>query len=692
MMDGTMPREMPASPQPEDMEAVPHCEAADPPQADGGQMTAEERQAAIADLAALPRAEYAARRKDTALTLGFTRMSDLDKAVAAERARRRAEAEAEARRRPDPGPGEVIWPPGIMVRPEGLYADAGEDAPPLWLAAPFEVMGEARNGANEGWGLYLRWRDRDGYPHLWPMPARLLMTEPGALEAELADRGLRVSADPAARLHLRKALAEVRAGSRVRLAHRAGWQEAGTAFLLPDGTVIGTTAEAVALDNPAEDAARLCATAGTLAGWQAEVAALAVGNALAAFCLSAAFVGPLLLPLGETGGGFHLTGDSKRGKTTAAQLGLSAWGLPYKGAALRDWNGTANAFEATAEACGDMLLTLDELHQANPAEVARVAYMLADGAGKGRLDRNAAARRRRTWRCFILSTGEHDLATAAQRGGQRLPAGADVRLPSLPVPEAAEAWPKLHGRASLQALWADLHRSMRAHHGEAARAFLAHLTKADAAELHATAAAMRDRFAAMLPKDADPQVREVARRFALVATAGALATAWGVLPWPEGEAEEAARAMLAAWLRRRPGGAGSGERAAHLERVRLFLVQHGASRFTALVRKAADSSWTEADPDRPVVNRAGWRRLRANEGRDEYLIAPEVWRAEVCAPAGLDPTATARTLAEAGFLRREMPDRLAVKERVPGLVNPARFYAVSAALLEAPEAPKAEGA
>jgi putative DNA primase/helicase len=266
MMDGTMPREMPASP------------ADAPPPDAGGQMAAEERQAAIADLAALPKPEYAARRADEAVRLNMTRAS-LDKAVAAERARRRAEAEAEVRCRPDPAPGEVIWPPGIMARPDGLYADAGEDASPLWLAAPFEVMGEARNGASEGWGLYLRWRDRDGHLHVWPMPARLLMAEPGALEAELVSRGLRLSADPAARLRLRMALAEVRAGSRVRLAHRAGWQDAaGTAFLLPNGEVIGSTAEAVALDNPPEDAARLCATAGTLAGWQAEVAALAVGN------------------------------------------------------------------------------------------------------------------------------------------------------------------------------------------------------------------------------------------------------------------------------------------------------------------------------------------------------------------------------------------------------------------------------
>lgn len=414
------------------------------------ELTAEDRQAALAALAALPHAEYAACRTATAIRLGTTR-GDLDSAVKAARARRRAEAEAAARAAPEPGPGEVRWPAGILARPDGLYADAGDDAPRLWLAAPFEVMGEARNAAGEGWGLFLRWRDRDGRPHTWTMPARLLMAEPGALEAAFVERGLRVSADPRARLRLRMALAEVKAGGRVRLAHRAGWQEPpDTAFLLPDGEVIGTSAEAVVLENPPEDAARLCAAAGTLDGWQREVAAPAVGNPLAAFCLSAAFAAPLLQVVQAAGGGVHIHGGSKRGKTLAVQMGLSAWGLPYKGAALRDWNSSANGFEATAEEAGDMLLALDELHQANPADAARTVYAMADGAGKKRLDRNARGRRRRTWRAFLLSTGEHDLGTAVAKAGQSLPAGADVRLPSVAVGDALATWPALHGRDGLQ--------------------------------------------------------------------------------------------------------------------------------------------------------------------------------------------------------------------------------------------------
>jgi hypothetical protein len=98
---------------------------------------------------------------------------------------------------------------------------------------------------------------------------------------------------------------------------------------------------------------------------------------------------------------------------------------------------------------------------------------------------------------------------------------------------------------------------------------------------------------------------------------------------------------------------------------------------------ALGTCWEEADPDRAVQNRIGWRKR--DGGRDEFLIHPETWRTEVCTPATLDPMATARTLAERGFLRRD-GNNLAVKERLPGFANPVRVYAISAALLESPEA------
>ena len=628
--------------------------------ASGDAAAADPRQAEIARLADLSFVDYQAARKEAAAVLGMG-VGALDKAVAAERARRRAATAQAHRRKPPPDPGEVRWPSGFAMKPDGLYGPPGEDTPPHWICAPFEVLGHTRDHAGEAWGLWLRWRDRDGTAHTYAMKSELLMVQPGQLEAELVRRGLTIAADGTPRALLRLALGEVDTGSRVRVAYATGWQgtDAAPAFLLPDGTVLGQAAEPVVLDNPPADAAQRCAELGTLDGWKAEVAALAVGNPLAAFCISAAFAGPLLLPAGDIGGGFHLYGASKRGKTLALHMALSAWALPYKaGGALRDWRSTANALEAAAEECADGLLTLDELHQANPADVAGACYMLADGAGKARLRRDASAARRRNWRTFILSTGEPDIASVVARAGQKLPAGAEVRLPSVPVDDAATSWPALHGRDDFEAFARDVHRAMPRQHGTAARAFVARLAAEradDPAALAAFIDTLRTRIAERLPAAADAQVRDVARRFALVAAAGELAAAWGILPWQPGEAEAAAVAMLDAWLVRRPGGAGAAEAAAQIERVRAALIQHGAGRFTVLHRNQ-DGSWREADPDRPVPNRIGWRKRDA--GRDEFLIPAETGAAEICASATLDPIATARTLADRRLpaSRRQEPD------------------------------------
>lgn len=633
----------------------------------------------IARLADLDRLSYARERRSAAQALGMGVIA-LDKAVQAELRRRRAEAAAQHRAQDAPGPGEVRWPFGILMRRDGLYADAGEDGL-VWLCAPFAVLGLARDGAGEGWGLWLRWADPDGRAHTWPMPARLLMTAPGELEAALVERGLRVATDPAARLQLRRALGEVQAGSRVTLVSRAGWHAQpgqDAAYALPDGAVIGRAAESLVLKAPAENAAQMVAEAGTLDGWRQDIAAYAIGNDVAVVALCAAFAGPLLEPLGEASGGLHLAGRSKAGKTLALRLALSVWGLPFKGGALRDWRSTANGLEGAAEECGDGLLGLDELHQADPREVASAVYMLANESGKGRMRRDTSAARRRTWRTFILSTGELDLAAMVAKAGQKLSAGAEVRLPSIPMP-ATGVWPKLHGQPSHEALMAHLHSALRRQHGTPIRAFLARLAEARAAEpdaLPLAAEAMRARFAKTLKPEADAQVRDVARRFALLALAGELATEWGILPWPRDEATRACKALLAAWIARR-GGSGASEEAQHLRAIRLFVMENGASRFVALAQNEG-GSWFEIDPGRQVIRRAGWRR-RLSDGQDEYLISPDVWR-EICAESGIDPTETARTLRNEGLLAAGDGKNLTRLLRVPGF-DRVRCYIVRPEIL-----------
>lgn len=638
---------------------------------------------ALARLAELSHVEFARERRKSAAALGMT-VRDLDRAVSTLRRRafqERAAAEQDRQRRV---PGAIIWPIGFTMEAHGLvHMGGGDQDLPVTVSGPFEVLGESRTSAGQSWGLWLAWCDRDGRRHEWAMSRRMLMTEPGALEAELSDRGLRIPGTAEARALLRVALAGVETSARVTAVSRTGWHTAAAGaagYVLADGSTIGSTAEPLVLLQPAEDAPRRVAASGTLAEWRDQVAAPACGNPVAVFCLSAAFAGPLLEPAGESGGGVHLFGPSKRGKTVALQLAASVWGPPDKAGALRDWRSTGNALEAACEEAADGLLSLDEIQQAEPRDVVGAIYGMGNGGGKGRMRADATVRRRRTWRTFFLSNGETDVATIAQKASQRVPPGAEVRLPSIPLPAAL--WPELHGRPDFPTLCGDLARAAEKQHGTAARAYLDRLAaiRAEApTTLTDTIARVRDAFLAQqVPAGADPQVRDVARRLALVAAAGEIAAELGVLPWAEGEATAAAAVLFGLWRDRR-GGNGSGEDAAHLAQVRLFIIQHGASRMQMIHQNPGGQLEEVIDPARPVINRAGWRK-RMDDGTELYLFASDTWRAEVC--AGLDGSQVARTLLARGHLERGEGNNLPRQIRIPGVGKP-RLYHVRSSILTA---------
>ena len=677
-------------------------------EADGGTPTrpraapsAEDVRAVVERAADMDGASYTAHRATLAAEVPGVGVTALDKLRRGQLRRRRdqereafdalddaaaLDAQPDGAEPPPTGGARVRWPPGYAMKKAGLFRQAEEGG--THLAGPFAVLGKARDAGSNGWSLALEWADHDGVRHRELIPGRLLHAEPGALETRLQEGGLFVSADPRDRMALRDALARLKTKARVRRTSRCGWHpppDGGSpVYVMPDGTTIGRATEAVVLDGASPEMAARCGKAGTLDSWQAEVAARAVGNPAAAFCIATAFAGPLLELASEPSGGFHIAGPSKTGKTTAAQMGVSVWGRPDKRGALRDWRTTANAMEAALEEASDGLLALDEISQADPRDVEQAIYQAGNEGGKGRLRADATARARRTWRVLILSTGELSPAQKAAEAGKGLRAGAEVRLPALCfAAEAGGMWPALHGFPDRAGLWSAVHTAMKRHHGTAARAFLAGLAEARAnggAELREAVARERDAFlAAHLPGDAADQARTVALRFALVAAAGELATEMGVLPWPAGEARRAAALGFAAWLSDR-GGSASGEDAQAIQKVRAFIEKNGEARF-AVIEDEGHGGRVMRDEGRPVVNRAGFRiRAKGRSGGWWFLFLPEVWKTEVC--AGLDPTGAARALREAGLLIPGDGRNLQRKEWVPSENCSPRLYAVSGAILE----------
>lgn len=588
-------------------------------------------------------------------------------------------------------------PPGFRMTSKGLFffPDPTKNNPeglPDFIADPFRVVGETRSDTGEAWGVFLRWRDREGRQHQWAIPRRLIHRPGNEIAEELEHAGLPCRPDSRAHDLLKRFIGGVKVARLLRCVSRTGWHvgDAGPVFVLPGGEAFGRGGADTILQAEHASADAAYRAAGNLAGWKSEVAALAVGNDRLSLSLAAAFAGPLLDVLGEPSGGLHLVGDSRTGKSTAAAVAASVWGRPTADAQLRAWRGTANGLEGTAAETADALLILDEMGQADAREVGDVVYMLANEAGKQRASRTGSARRRQSWRVLFLSTGEITLAQKMGEAGKRAMAGLDVRLVNLPADAGAGmgVFQKLHGRAGAAAFAEELRGAARAHHGIAARVFLARLAQdraANPAELRDTLALLRDTFLTeRVPADAAGQVRSVVGRFGLIGAAGELARIYGVLPWPEGEAMRAAGACFAAWLAER-GGTGAGEDAAALAQVRAFLEAHGESRFTPLFPPSPDAQ-PGAEPTAPdfarTVNRAGWRRrVSGAEGKGErweYLILPETWKGEVC--KGLDAKRTAELLAGRGLLLGGTERHRAATVRIPNEGTP-RVYRVSGAIL-----------
>ncbi|MNS10197.1 DNA primase TraC [compost metagenome] len=557
-------------------------------------------------------------------------------------------------------------PSGFEIRGDRLCAlmmvGRGEDAHQEWvpISSPIRVLAETADEHGRGYGRLLEWQDSVGRVRQWAMPVRALVPRNGdEVFIALLDAGL-----PFIELgHRRKLSAYLMAYKperRITCVERTGWH--GRAYVLPHGT-IGPNAEGVILQTAGYTASDFTER-GTLAEWQQGVSGLAVGNSRLCFALSLAFAAPLLTLVGMEGGGFHLKGESTDGKTTIMKAAASVYGNPDRYS--QTWRATGNAIEGIASRRNDALLCLDELGELDGREAGQVAYMLANGQGKGRSKLDGELRERKAWRLLFLSTGELSLEDHAASAGQRTQAGMEVRtiqIPSDTGQHGAFEW--LHGMGSGRTFADTLKANADHQHGTAFRA-LVEVLAADMEQHRAHLAGEIKRLAAELtPKGAGNQVGRAINRFALVAAAGELATRLGVTGWPEGEALRAVRVCLKAWLAER-GHLGNKEDAATLAQVRGFVTAHQYTRF---------ADWCDAS-HRPA-NMVGYRKVEADGV--SFIVLPPGW-AEIT--KGRDPKRAALLCLEAGYLLTGKDrKRLQRQARLPGMGTKAWVYLLTERVL-----------
>ena len=516
------------------------------------------------------------------------------------------------------------------------------------ICSPLHIDAVTHDAREGNYGRLLRFRTTSGTWRTWAMPMELLRGSGEEFRGELLAMGVELTPGSQARDLLMTYLQARPPQRQMRCALQVGWD--GNAFVLPD-TVIGPDAENVIFQS-GERGHEEYTRAGTLEGWRQTIAAKAPGNPLLTLALSAAFAGPLLAKCHQEGGGLHFVGDSSTGKTTLIEAACSVWGGPnYR----RSWRATANGMEGAATLFNDGLLALDEISECDPREVGQIVYALGNGRGKQRASRTGTARSVTRWRTFVLSSGERTISTSMLEGGYRAKSGQAVRLLDIPASGTFGAWDTLHGQATGAAFSDAIKTAAITHHGHAGRAFLERLTH-DGQDF---AAYLEHLKQAPLFAATDGQHKRVAARFALIATAGELATEYGITGWPEGLALDAAIHGFRAWLSTR--GEGNDERRQIIERVSGFIERHGDGRFSN-----ADVTGHDV-----IRDRAGWYRDET-EGR-VYLFTKDGLREAL---KGFDFGRALDHLQEAGMLpKTKASGERRVSARIAG--RPVKLYPIT---------------
>ncbi|MGP5536622.1 DUF927 domain-containing protein [Psychrobacter glacincola] len=533
-----------------------------------------------------------------------------------------------------------------------------------FVCSPIEVIAKTRDKSSVTWGRLLQWRDDDGVLHKWAMPSSLLQGDAREYRKELASQGLNITTNPKQRNYLDTYIQDYPIHKRALCVDKLGWH--GEQYILPDGA-IGNDGKELIVYQSAHAINSTIAQQGTLEQWRDELCKKLADQSRFVFSIACAFAGQLLELLDDDGGGFHILGSSSMGKSLSLKVAASVWGNPDNYS--KTWRSTDNALEGTASEHNDSFLPLDEISESDPKIIGKAAYMLANGKPKGRSTTTGHNRTAKTWRIIFLSNGEESLQNFMAQAGQKTNAGIEVRVAHIDA-DAGKGYKTFDSLvlADTGAAQADKIKELsHTYYGVAGMAWLEHITS-DKAATTATAKQLVSDFMSQYT-DLAPQAHRVARRFAIVAAAGEMATGADITGWQAGQATTAVMTCLDNWLDNY-GRDGEHEQRQIIDHIKAFIEQHGSSRFQPCYRN------TRLDFEERTPNRVGYRNMETGD----YYFSKGTFDS-VCAPFGKKKVL--QVLEEADLLLLNQGDRKTYKAPdtlFSGKQRPS-VYAVTADIL-----------
>jgi hypothetical protein len=240
-------------------------------------------------------------------------------------------------------------------------------AGPVMICGPVWVEALTRDHNGTGWGMLVCWIDRDGQTQSKAIANHLLHETGGGLAILLSQGGLMIV--PGEERKVARYLGCFQPTNRVLCVSQVGWVESDNQriYVRPDRVISREeTTEIIFQPEQHAPTVETMNSSGSLASWQRHVAEPCKGNPYLVSAVCVALAALTQRFAGTDNSGFHLYGNSSRGKTTALQVAASLHGCGADpgGSAqtyLLRWNATQNAMEGLAAAHNDGLLILDEI-------------------------------------------------------------------------------------------------------------------------------------------------------------------------------------------------------------------------------------------------------------------------------------------------------------------------------------------
>ncbi len=540
-----------------------------------------------------------------------------------------------------------------------------------------EVTAEIRGSDSRSWGIILKIYNRDDVCHVWCLPSKLLSGDGAEIRKELLHLGLKLKAGKRTNDYLLQYISEAAETLPLETCTtHTGWH--GNCFVLPDQTIHANPTHPKVWHQSEFPIVNHYTQQGTLLEWQENVGKFCIGNSRLVLAVCVMFAAPLLRLLGGSSMGFHFVGKSSIGKTKILKVAASVCGSKKY---VRQWRHTDNGLEGIAYFHNDSVLILDELSQAHAEDFYRILYMLANGSGKGRANCHGLPKEVFTWELLWLSSGETGLIGLLSESKRKVKVGQQIRQIDIQA-QATEkhgVFEELHGISSSSTFADLLDENSSKYYGVVFIEWLKVLVKAlevktiDTAELNITSLTLEEikqlykqNHAVLLKPypDSKGQTVRVSSGFALLATAGEIATKAGITGWPEGAAYSAIEKIFKEYMTDK-NSSSTQEEENILTSVKLFFETNWRSSFVFVDDSGGISE------EKITYNTTGYYKKTKNGYI--FFMSPQQYEKHLC--VGFEKRMVTETMLKNGWLELAGDGKSTKLVRFAHLNDaPKRFY------------------